>query len=161
MYAINLRTKQSHHIPINAYLSNVLDNKIINNLLYNDISFDPVRPNLAYLTVSTSKFRMSQLPFSLLEHENSGLLLAVDLANKNGTVLGKNLYFANGIEISSNKEHLYISETTTYSILKLDLKQLRESIYLNKGELPKLQPFITNLLGEPGNKRADLDKTKK
>ena len=66
LYSVNLKTKQLHHIPIQAYLANVLDQDSAKNLLYNDIRFDPVKPNLAYITISTTKYRMNQLPFSLL-----------------------------------------------------------------------------------------------
>lgn len=152
LYSVDLATKQFVHIPVQAYLADTLDESALNSMLYNDLRFDPVKPNLVYISVSTTKYSMGQLPFSLLEHENSGLLLAVDLEKKNGVVVGTDLYFANGIEISSNKQHLYVSETTTYSISKLDLKQLRDSFYGNNGQnLPKLESFLGDLLGEPDN----------
>ena len=152
LYSIDLKTKKSIHIPIAAYLANVLDDKLVNNLLFNDLRFDPVKPNLCYITISTTKYKMNQLPFSLLEHENSGLLLAVDLDNKNGSIIAKDLYFTNGLEISSDKQDLYVSETTTFSISKLNLKQFRDSVYLKNGDdQPKLESFLTDLLGEPDN----------
>ena len=152
LYSVDLATKKSVHIPVQAYLAGILDENAVGSLLYNDLRFDPVKPNLVYISVSTTKYKMGQLPFSLLEHENSGLLLAVDLEKKSGVVIGKDLYFTNGIEISSDKQWLYVSETTTYSISKLDLKQLRASFYDKNGkDLPKLESFITELLGEPDN----------
>lgn len=159
LYVVNLETKQSHQIPIQAYLADVLGDQASKSFLYNDIRFDPVKPNLCYITVSTTRYKMNQLPFSLLEHENSGLLLAVDLENKNGTVIAKDLYFTNGVEISSDKRFLYVAETTTYTVSKLDLNQLRESIYLNEGSnLPKLQPFLNDLPGEPDNLHTNRGK---
>lgn len=152
LYSVDLATRQFVHIPVAAYLAGKLDESALNNMLYNDLRFDPVKSNLVYISVSTTKYSMGQLPYSLLEHENSGLLLAVDLEQKNGVVVGKDLYFTNGIEISSNKQHLYVSQTTTYSISKLDLKQLRDSFYGNNGQnLPALESFISDLLGEPDN----------
>lgn len=150
LYSVDLATRKFVHIPVQAYLADKLDESAIGNLLYNDLRFDPVKPNLVYISVSTTKYKMAQLPFSLLEHENSGLLLAVDLEKKSGVVIAKDLHFTNGIEISSNKQWLYVSETTTYSITKLDLKQLRDSLNSGK-DLPKLASFITELLGEPDN----------
>jgi len=153
LYSVDLmKTKQSHQIPVKAYLANVLsEEESSKDFLFNDIRFDPVKKNLCYITVSTTRYKMGQLPFSLLEHENSGLLLAIDLEHKNGSIIAKDLYFANGAEISSDDQYLYVAQSTTYSVSKLNLKQFRESIYSSKGVQPKLEPFLTDLPGEPDN----------
>lgn len=79
------------------------------------------------------------------------MLIAVDLDNKNGTIIDKELYFTNGCEISTDKQYLYVAQTTIFTVSRLNLKQFRENVYSNKGELPKLEPFLSELPGEPDN----------
>ena len=122
--------------------------------IYNDFVFDPANENILYVTISSTKWGLGQVPWSLVEHENSGLVVAVDIKSGTITRLMDGIFFANGIELSSDSRYLLVSECSNYDILKISLEQVRRVV---SGAEPasslKREVFAQNLPGEPDNIR--------
>ena len=121
--------------------------------LYNDFVFDPTNQNIMYVTVSSTKWGLHEVPWSLNEHENSGLLLAVELRSGKVIKLADGLYFTNGVEVSADNKYLLYSQCTNYTISKIDLEAARKALSTN--DVSKIIPeiFTENLPGEPDNIR--------
>jgi sugar lactone lactonase YvrE len=122
--------------------------------IYNDIVFDPANENIVYLTISSTKWGLGQVPWSLAEHENSGQVVAIDVNSKSVTRLLDGIFFANGIELSADNQFLLVSECTKYDILKISLDQIRKVISgAESASSLKKEVFARNLPGEPDNIR--------
>lgn len=121
--------------------------------LFNDFVLDPKDENIAYVTVSSTKWGLDRVPWSLNEHENSGLLLALELKTGKVTKVADGLFFANGVEVSADGLHLLVTECTNYRILKFDITEARKVVKSGKDGSILKKVFIDNLPGEPDNLR--------
>lgn len=135
--------------------------------LFNDVIPDPADPNLMYVSVSSGKWGLEQVPWAIVEHENSGSLIAIDTKTKKVVKLLDGLFFANGIEISADGQNLLVSECTDWKISKVSLASLRKLVstaksggnYVDGTKLPNYEKiisketFASNLPGEPDNIR--------
>lgn len=136
--------------------------------LFNDVVVDPVNPELVYMSVSSAKWGLEQVPWSILDHEGSGSLIALNTKSGRSVKLLTGLYFANGVEISSDGQYLLVSECTDWKISKVSLGSLRNLIaevasltgrYVDgtkvpqHGQLVKKELFASQLPGEPDNIR--------
>lgn len=122
--------------------------------IYNDFVYDPADENVIYQTISSTKWGLGQVPWSMVEHENSGLVIAIDIKTGAITRLLDGIYFANGIELSSDKQYLLVTECTNYGILKISLDQVRRVVSgKEKAGSLKREMFAHSLPGEPDNIR--------
>lgn len=122
--------------------------------IYNDFVIDPTDENIIYVTISSTRWGLDQVPWSLVEHENTGLVVAVNIKTGVITRLADGIYFANGIELTADKQYLLVSECSNYDILKISLDHMHRVI---SGAEPasslKKEVFAQNLPGEPDNIR--------
>ncbi|MDX1958100.1 MAG: SMP-30/gluconolactonase/LRE family protein [Leptospiraceae bacterium] len=95
-----------------------------------------------YFTDASYKFGVDEYLFDLLEGKPYGRLLKYDSYTKLTTTVLKDLYFANGVAISSDEDFILINETYRYRIRKYHLKGTK----VGKSEI-----FIDNLPGFPDN----------
>ena len=101
-----------------------------------DVSSD----GLIYFTDASSKFGQGDYALDLLEFRPHGSLLMYDPGTGETHRLLDNLYFANGVALSSDESFLLVNETWKYRILRYWLKGDRAGQY---------EVFIDNLPGFP------------
>lgn len=121
--------------------------------LFNDYVADPTNENIVYVSVSSTRWTLEKVPWSLAEHENSGIVLALDLKTGKVTKLIDNFYFTNGIELSADGKFLLVSECSDYRITKISLEEIRKAISSSNTASLKKEVFAENLPGEPDNIR--------
>ena len=95
-----------------------------------------------YFSDASSKFGYGSDRLELLEHSPNGRLLVYDPKTNKTTTLLKNLYFANGIALSTDESFVLVNETYMYRIQKYWLKG-------DKAGTSEI--FIENLPGFPDN----------
>ena len=78
----------------------------------------------------------------IFEHSANGRLLVYDPAKKTTTTLLKDLYFANGVALSSDESFVLVNETNMYRIQKY---------WLKGDKAGTAEIFIENLPGFPDN----------
>lgn len=116
----------------------------------NDLVLDPSDESIAYVSVSSTKWMLDQVPWSLAEHENSGLVVRVDLKDGSVTTIVSGLFFSNGVEITADGKYLLVSQCSAYNILKINLIEARTA--KDASQVQK-EVFAANLPGEPDNIR--------
>lgn len=147
LYRVNLTTKES---------TNLMKNVAGTPVIYNDIVFDPQQIDLAYISVSSSKWYLDRIAYSIVDREYTGHILAMNVKTGRTVVVVSNLTMPNGIEVTQAGDHLLVSETTSYSIKKIPLQKIREAFKTGKEVNPKLIKLFGELLpGEPDNIRLD------
>lgn len=147
LYRVNLTTKEATHL-----MKNVAGTPVI----YNDLVFDPKQPELAYISVSSDKWFLDRIAYSIVDHEYSGQILAMNIKTGRTSRVASNLTMPNGVEVTLAGDDLLVSETTNYSIKKVPLKALREAFKTGKEVKPELfELFGEELPGEPDNIRLD------
>ena len=95
-----------------------------------------------YFSDASSKYGYGSDRLELFEHSSNGRLLVYDPKTQKTTTLLKNLYFANGVALSSDESFVLINETFMYRIQKYWLKG-------DKAGTSEI--FIENLPGFPDN----------
>ena len=101
---------------------------------------DVASDGLIYFTDASSKFGQGEYALDLLEFRPHGSLLVYDPATGQTRRLLDNLYFANGVALSSDESFLLVNETWKYRILRYWLKGERAGQH---------EVFIDNLPGFP------------
>ena len=95
-----------------------------------------------YFSDASSKYGYGNDRLELFEHTPNGRLLVYDPATKETTTLLNDLYFANGVALSTDESFVLVNETWMYRIQK----------YWLKGEKAGTsEVFIENLPGFPDN----------
>ena len=95
-----------------------------------------------YFSDASSKYGYGSDRLELFEHTPNGRLLVYDPATKETTTLLNDLYFANGVALSTDESFVLVNETCMYRIQK----------YWLKGEKAGTsEVFIENLPGFPDN----------
>ncbi|XP_021756681.1 protein STRICTOSIDINE SYNTHASE-LIKE 6-like isoform X2 [Chenopodium quinoa] len=95
-----------------------------------------------YFSIASTKFGLHNWFFDLLEAKPNGQLLKFNPQTKETSLLLDNLYFANGVALSSDQRYLLVCETWKSRCLKHWLK----------GDLQgTTEIFIDNLPGAPDN----------
>ena len=95
-----------------------------------------------YFSDASNKYGYGSDKLELFEHTPNGRLLVYDPATQKTTTLLKDLYFANGVALSSDESFVLVNETLMYRIQK----------YWLKGEKAGTsEVFIENLPGFPDN----------
>lgn len=95
--------------------------------LYNSFTFDPVEPNLVYLTVSSTKWSLLKIMYSALELDATGKIIALDINSGKRVVLADKLQMANGIDVDSKRDQLVFSETMQSQVGRFMLKNVRSA----------------------------------
>lgn len=101
---------------------------------------DAASDGLIYFTDASSKFGQGEYALDLLEFRPHGSLLVYDPKTGETRRLLDNLYFANGVALSSDESFLLVNETWKYRILRYWLKGERAGQH---------EVFIDNLPGFP------------
>ncbi|XP_055945476.1 adipocyte plasma membrane-associated protein-like isoform X2 [Argiope bruennichi] len=124
---------------------NILPSKtIVEDLpltLLNSLTFDDKEENL-YITQSSSRWNISHVIVSIIEHDTSGRLLKFNMKTKKVSVLLKDLAFPNGVVLSHDKNALLVAEGMQNKVFKYHIGGPKKG--LNE-ELSMLLP------GEPDN----------
>lgn len=125
-------------------------------VIFNDLVFDPVEPNLVYISVSNSNWDLIRIAYSIMEHSDSGYVLALDMKSGKLAKVTEGHTMTNGLELSADQKSLLIAETGNFVIKKVELTKAREAFKsgtaLRSTELPN---FTQLLPGEPDNIRLD------
>ncbi|CAG2176255.1 unnamed protein product, partial [Oppiella nova] len=125
--------------------------------LFNDIVFDP-KLNVVYISVSSTRWALDRVPYSVLDYEDTGYVFAHNLDTKTSVILRRGFRFANGIEVSKDNKYLLVSETTTFSIHKISLEAIYKAMKANQQIADnELEVFAKELPGEPDNIRVDAN----
>ena len=93
-----------------------------------------------YFTDATSKFPLTMLKAEILEHRPNGRFLAYDPRSKQTRTILKDLYFANGVALSTDQSFALVCDTETYSIKR---------VWLTGTKQGQSETFIDNLPGFP------------
>ncbi len=95
-----------------------------------------------YFTDASSKFSLTQLKADLLEHQPNGRFLAYDPRTKQTRVLLRDLYFANGVALSPDKDQSFVlvNESGAYRVRRY---------WLSGPKVGQSDIFIDNLPGFP------------
>ncbi|GFT39149.1 adipocyte plasma membrane-associated protein [Trichonephila clavipes] len=107
----------------------------------NSLTFDEKEENL-YITQSSTRWNISSVIVSIIEHDTSGRLLKYNLKTKKVTVILKDLAFANGVVLTHDGTALLIAEGSNNKVFKYHIAGPKEG--LNEELLMKLP-------GEPDN----------
>ena len=86
----------------------------------NDV--DIAQNGIIYFTDASDKFAQKEYRDSALENRSDGRLLSYNPKTQETKVLINNLYFANGVAISSDKSFILVNETWEYRVRKYWLK---------------------------------------
>lgn len=121
--------------------------------VFNDVAIDPNNPDLVYVSVSTTKWHMDRIVWSLVDMNKDGLVLAVNVKTGKHHIIMDDLVFTNGMEISPNKRSLLVAEWGGRKIYKIDLADI--DVAIKSGKPIKNRPtLIDNLPGGPDNIRV-------
>ena len=93
-----------------------------------------------YFTDASYKYPPADLKADFLEHRPNGRLLAYDPKTRQTRAVLGDLYFANGVAVSSDQSFVLVNETSTYTIKRVWLKGNRQG---------QSETFIDNLPGFP------------
>lgn len=97
---------------------------------------------IIYFTDASYKYHQNEYLYDLLEARPNGRLLRYNPETKTTDLLLKDLYFANGVALSSNENFLIINETYRYRIRRF---------WLRGEKAGKSDIFIDNVPGFPDN----------
>lgn len=95
-------------------------NERIRDAFFNDVAYDKV-DNVIYFTITSTKFRLNDLFFDLLDLGANGLLCKFDFENGKVSIIAKNIAFANGIVLHPTKRILFVSELSRARILTVNI----------------------------------------
>lgn len=93
-----------------------------------------------YFTEASHKFQMSQHVSDLLEHQPNGRLLAWDPRSQKVRTVLPEIYFANGVAVSSDQSFVLVAETGKYRVRR---------VWLTGPKQGQTDVFIDNLPGFP------------
>lgn len=97
-----------------------------------------------FFTESSTKWPLSKIMYSVLEHENSGRVLMYDAKTKRTHIILEDLYCPNGIELGPDGDSVIIAELSKKRLLRYHYRGA------HKGDL---DVFADNLPGDPDNIR--------
>lgn len=103
-----------------------------------------------YFTDASDRFYLDEYLFDLMEARPHGRLLRYDPATRYTEILLKDLYFANGVALSSDEAFVLVNETYRYRITRYWLKGPKAGTR---------DIFIDNLPGFPDNISSDRQGT--
>lgn len=113
-------------------------------------ALDIGRDGTIYFTDASSKYSQAEYLYDLLESKPYGRFLSFNPVTGKVQVLLKNLYFANGVALSSQEDFVLVNETYRYRIIRYWLKGPRAGNH---------EIFMDNLPGFPDNISANRQGT--
>jgi len=121
--------------------------------IYNSFAFDPKEPNLVYVSVSSTKWSLLNIMWSILDMDGSGKMIVFDVKSGKQAILADNLFMPNGVDVDAKRDQLLISETMKGRILSVRLSDVRNSFKTRTDEKLSLdvKPLIPLLPGNPDN----------
>lgn len=155
LYAIDSNTGL-YKINTKTGANTLLGPKSLNKVnLYNSFAFDPKEPNLVYITISSTKWDLLNIMWSLLELDSSGQVIALDVNSGKRVIVFDNLMMANGIDVDGKRDQIILSETLKSRIHSISLKDVRSAFKLAKdgSKLKNIEKktLIPLLPGNPDN----------
>lgn len=124
LYKIDIKTGTK------TFVGPKISNKVV---LYNSFAFDTKETNLVYVTVSSTKWDLLKIMWIILERENSGQVLALDVKSGESVVLFDKLSTANGVDVDSKRDQLLFCESTIGRVNRVALGEVRSSFKSGKG----------------------------
>jgi sugar lactone lactonase YvrE len=103
---------------------------------------DIAQDGTIYFTDASYKFTQKEYLYDLLESKPHGRLLMYDPVSQTTTTLIKDMYFANGVALSSDESFLLVNETYRYRIIRY---------YLSGDKKGTWDVYVDNLPGFPDN----------
>lgn len=120
--------------------------------IYNSFVFDPKEPNIVYMTISSTKWNIVQIMWSILEHESSAKVIAFDVKTGKRVVLTDNRMMVNGIDVDVKRDRLVFAETMEGRVSTMSLKQVRAAFrQAQDGEILRGLDTKTLIPTTPGN----------
>lgn len=147
LYKINTKAGTKTFIGPNPSL-----NKIN---MFNSFAFDPKEPNLVYLTVSSTRWSLLSIIWSLFEMDASGQIVALDVNTGKRAIVVDKLFLTNGIDVDDSRDRLLFAETASSRIRSVPLQDVRAS-FVKAKDGDKLSGIVINtviplLPGNPDN----------
>lgn len=93
--------------------------------LFNSFAFDPKEPNIVYITVSSTKWDLHTIVWSIFERDSTGQILALDIKSRKSVVIVDGLLTPNGIDVDVKRDRLVFSQTVLGEIGSINLEQVR------------------------------------
>lgn len=87
----------------------------------------------------------------ILEQSSSGRVLEYDPSTKNTRIVARGLAFANGVALSADEQHLFVSETGKYRVWKIATAAHQLDINQNGLDPSQARVLLDNLPGYPDN----------
>ncbi|NRA46464.1 MAG: strictosidine synthase family protein [Oligoflexales bacterium] len=106
---------------------------------------DVAKDGIIYFSDASFRHTFRNYKADALEHRPNGRLLAYDPNSKETTTLLKELYFANGVAISSSQDYVLVNETWNYRVIRYWLKGPKKGssdVFIDK--LPGFPDGISN-----------------
>lgn len=75
---------------------------------------DVAHDGMVYFTDASYKYSIKDVTWEMLEGKPHGRLMSYDPATRRTMVLVHNLYFANGVAVSPDQNHVIFCETPVY-----------------------------------------------
>ncbi|KAG8192903.1 hypothetical protein JTE90_025612 [Oedothorax gibbosus] len=110
-------------------------------IFLNSLTFDEKEENL-YISQSSTRWNISNVIISVMEHDTSGRLLKYNLNTKQVTVLLKDLAFPNGVVLSHDGTSVLVAEGSNNKIFRYHIEGEKAGLLR---DLPMVLP------GEPDN----------
>lgn len=101
LYRVNITANTKEQLPL----------KTSDPVIYNDLVFDPKQDGLLYIGVSSAKWYLDQIAWSIVEHDTSGYILAYDLKSGKSSKITEGHALLNGVEITADKTSLLFAGT--------------------------------------------------
>lgn len=130
LYSVNPKSGTKKHLMPN------LDKKFKG--LFNSFVLDPKEPNIAYVTVSSTKWLLDSIVWSLFDLDNSRIIFAYDIEKEKAVLIADKLSLANGIDVDAKRDQLLYSESLEYRVRKMSLSKARSAFKTAKNGESKL-----------------------
>lgn len=98
-----------------------------------------------YFSDASTKYGMDALSSDLWEGRPHGRIIKFDTRTFATSVVADGLYFANGVYLTEDEQHLLVSETFAMRITKIDLRTGRRELFLGSHPIDNISPS-----GKPG-----------
>lgn len=122
--------------------------------IYNSFVFDPKESNIVYIAISSSKWDLLKILWSILEQESTSQLIALDITTGKRVVLLEDLRLANGMDVDEKRDRLLLAETMRARVHTVQLDDLRTAFKnANDGDVAivKSKLLIPVMPGNPDN----------
>lgn len=155
LYAIETNSGL-HMIDVKIGTKTFLGPKTLHKvILYNSFVFDPKEPNIAYITISSTRWDLLNIMWSVIERDSTGQLVALDVNTGKRVIILDGLTMANGIDIYTKRDQLLFTETFKSRVSSIALEDVRASFRSHedgaKVNSLNIQTLIPLLPGNPDN----------